>query len=87
MADSSDPWTRFRRLMGLVVIAAAITVVGSLYWLQYAGVHVPLFLAIMVAVGVFLTVLLAGALMGLVFVSNRSGIDHEIDDHSRPDID
>lgn len=85
MPPTSNPWASFRRLMAFTVVAAVFTVVASIYWLHYTGVEISLLVAAMVAAGVFLTVMLAGALMGLVFVSSRSGIDYEVEDLERTD--
>lgn len=82
-SPADDHWRRFRWLMVLMTAAATITTAAALWWLDWTGVEVEPLLALMVAVGIFLTVMLAAALMGLVFLSNRAGLDDEVEDFSR----
>lgn len=70
--------------MVMMTAAATIATVAALWWLDWTGVEVEPLLALMVAVGIFLTVMLAATLMGLVFLSNRAGVDDEVEDFSRP---
>lgn len=71
-------WAPFRRLM-LVVVAITVLAVGAaLAWLQASGAPARWELWLAVTVGVAGTMLLAGGLMGLVFVSNRSGHDDDV---------
>jgi hypothetical protein len=74
----ADHWRRFRRLM-LVMTLVAIGVAGLAIW-QMRVDGVPLRLHFMIAMGggIILSLLLAGALMGLAFVSNRSGHDDSV---------
>ncbi len=83
LPSTHDHWRRFRWLMVLMSVAATISTVAALWWLEWTGVKVEPLLALMVAVGIFLTVMLAAALMGLVFLSNRSGLDEEVEDFGR----
>ena len=75
-----DHWRRFRRLMAFMVTIAAIAIAGALWILHRDGVvlHWQFILALGLGIGVSL--LLAGALMGLVFVSANSGHDDEVID-------
>ena len=80
---AADHWKRFRRLM-LFMAIISIGTVGIAIWRLRAG-GVPFHLHFMIAMGggIVVALLLAGALMGLAFVSNRSGHDEvigEIDD-------
>lgn len=73
-------WARYRRIMrfmllvtvGVVAIAIALLYDGE----SAASVHYY----IAIALGVGFTMLLAGALMGLVFLSSGTGHDDSIDD-------
>jgi hypothetical protein len=78
-------WSRYWMLMrwmagftGLCVVA----VLGFLYW-QHGMVSIHLYIA--TAGGVSLSVMLAAALMGLVFLSNGSGHDDVIDNYDSDD--
>ncbi|MGI4877085.1 MAG: hypothetical protein ACRYG4_06320 [Janthinobacterium lividum] len=75
-----DHWRRFRRLMAFMVTIAVIAIAGALWILHRDGVvlHWQFMLALGLGIGVSL--LLAGALMGLVFVSANSGHDDEVVD-------
>jgi uncharacterized protein (DUF2062 family) len=73
-------WARYWRLMrGMTMFAAAAVVValGGLYWF---GGAMPLHMAIAVGLAVFFSLLLAAALMGLVFLSSGSGHDEEVNE-------
>lgn len=68
----------FRRLMRVVGLCALVAVLAALAVLQATGAPARWELWLAVAGGVAGTVLLTGALMGLVFVSNRSGHDDSV---------
>lgn len=80
-------WARYRRLLGwmaLVALAAAGVALAILYlWLGF----LPLHMGIAVGAGVFATVLLAAALMGLMFLSSGTGHDEEVQDFSREEVE
>ena len=70
-------WARYKRLMKWMVAVAAVTVGLSLLYLKQSGAPMPLHLVVATIAGVGLTVLVGTGLMGLVFLSNRSGHDEE----------
>lgn len=93
MAMLDDPeaaafaWSRYRRLLGwmaLVALLAAAAADGVLWW--WLG-EIHLHMAIATFLGVFATVLLAAALMGLVFLSSGTGHDAEVQDHMREEVE
>ena len=73
-------WRRYRRLMKWMVIASLTATVGCLLFLQNLIGSIPIHMMIATAAGVFASVLLASALMGLVFLSSGSGHDDSIRD-------
>ncbi|MDG5488433.1 hypothetical protein NYR55_07370 [Sphingomonas sp. BGYR3] len=79
-------WGRYRRIMawmlGLSVVLAAV-MLGILYWSMG---ELPLLMAIFVAFGVFGTVALTAALMGLVFLSSGSGHDARVEDRVSKEV-
>ncbi len=77
-AAASAAWVPFWRLMRIVALCALLAVLAALGWLQVTGSPQRWELWLAVAGGVGGTVLLSGALMGLVFVSNRSGHDDSV---------
>ncbi|SOB88353.1 hypothetical protein SAMN06297144_3506 [Sphingomonas guangdongensis] len=72
-------WARFRRLLGwmaLVALAAAGAADTVLWWwVGPFSIHI----LIATALGVFFTVLLAAALMGLMFLSSGTGHDEAVE--------
>ena len=79
MSDPSpSPWPRFRRAMRVSALAAALAVAGALGWLWASGAPMRVGLLLAVTLGIGASVLLGGALMGLVYVSARSGHDDTV---------
>jgi len=82
MAASSDGrvdhWRRFRRLLAVAATVAAIAVAAALTGLAVQGIELRLPLVIAVTVGISGSIMLAATLMGLVFVSARSGHDDAV---------
>ncbi|TKD51854.1 hypothetical protein [Sphingomonas baiyangensis] len=85
MRDLDDPeyaafaWARFRRILwgmaALACVSAAVGVAVLWWWLG----RMPLHMGIATALGIGLTVLMGGLLMGLVFLSSGSGHDESVD--------
>lgn len=71
---------RFARLMAIAAAVAVVAVAGALAILASGGTVLRPQLIIAVAAGIGGSVLLAGALMGLVFASARSGHDDAVID-------
>jgi multidrug transporter EmrE-like cation transporter len=71
---------RYRRLLKWMVLASLIAMGLALLYLKAMLGAVPLGMAIWTGLGVFVSVLLAAALMGLVFLSSGSGHDEAIVD-------
>jgi hypothetical protein len=72
-------WARYRRLMSWMVLAALLTAIASVIGLEYF--YRPLtWVAILAAIGgIGGSVLMASALMGLVFLSSGTGHDDKVD--------
>ena len=72
-------WARFRLMMAWMTLAAAICVAGVI--VAMAHIQGPLHLATMLGIigGVGGSVMMAGALMGLVFLSSGSGHDEDVE--------
>lgn len=71
-------WARFRRIMAWMTLAAAIIVAAII--VVMAHIQGPLHLVTMLAVigGVGGSVMMAGLLMGLAFLSSGSGHDEDV---------
>ncbi len=77
--NAAYAWARFRRIMRLLgtVTAATVLIVLGALWVLNPDVSIHFFIA--VALGVSLTMMLGGGLMGLVFLSNGTGHDASVD--------
>lgn len=77
--NAAHAWARYRQIMRLLLAVTTGTVliaVGLLY--AYNGaISVHFYIA--VALGISLTMLLGGGLMGLAFLSNGTGHDESVD--------
>jgi uncharacterized integral membrane protein len=73
-------WARYRRLMGWMAFAAGLATIIALSILYVRNPDASIHLFIAAAGGVFVTVLLGAALMGLVFLSAGTGHDEAIED-------
>lgn len=73
-------WARYRRLLRWMALATVVIVAAAVWLLDYA--YGPLgWVAIAAAIGGFGgTIMLAAALMGLVFLSSGSGHDERVRD-------
>lgn len=63
--------------MAWSALAGAMAAVGAIAWVSSHGTDPSLHLMLAMGGGIFLALLLGGALMGLVFVSSRLGHDEE----------
>ena len=77
-------WAAYWRLMRWVVLATLLVTALGLWWLQAGGAPQRWELWLAVAGGIAGTMLLTGALMGLVFLSSRSGHDASVG-HADPE--
>jgi hypothetical protein len=72
-------WARYRRLLGWMGLAAAF-IVAIAVWLLDIWYGPLSWIAILAAIGGFgATIMMAAALMGLVFLSSGSGHDEDVD--------
>ncbi len=70
-------WPRFRKTMGWMALAALVAILLALIYLKSFGDPVPLHMQIATILGVGFSVLVGTGLMGLVFLSSRSGHDED----------
>ncbi|WP_114953586.1 hypothetical protein [Sphingosinicella terrae] len=79
-------WARYKRMMKWMVLVAAAAAALALLYLREPGEPMRLHLVVATIAGVGLTILVGTGLMGLVFLSNRTGHDEAAggtDDHRR----
>lgn len=68
--------------MAITAIIAVVTIAAGIFYVLRSGAPVRLHMLLAMSLGIGLTILLAGALMGLLFVSSRSGHDESVADDS-----
>lgn len=73
-------WARFRRVLGWVGLVAALSAVLAVYLLDRSYGPLGWVGTLATVGGVVATVMMAGALMGLVFLSSGSGHDEAVED-------
>ncbi len=94
MADVSSPdgqrsnaehWRRYRRLM-VWMFGFSLSVMGlAVWWLIDTGTPMHVHFLIAMGLGIVLSLMLGAGLMGLVFVSARTGIDDGVVELPDPD--
>lgn len=68
-------WRRYRRIFGIVGALALVSAIVAVIALYIAVGEFQLHASLAMAIGVGLSILLGGALMGLVFLSSGTGHD------------
>ena len=78
-AYARHAWGRYKRLLKWMALASAVAaaIAVALLW-RWVG-PLPLHMTIATAIGVGLSVLMAAALMGLIFLSSGTGHDESVD--------
>jgi hypothetical protein len=82
-----SPWAPLRRLLWLCLALSLAAAAAAIWWLRASGAPMRWELLAAVSGGIAGTLLLTGALMGLVFVSNRSGHDAAVSNGGSDDRD
>ena len=80
-------WARYRRIMRVMALVALVITGLALGLLYRANGPVSIHLYIAAALGIWLTIMVAAALMGLMFLSNGTGHDDAVVDPFREDHD
>jgi hypothetical protein len=76
----------FRRMLKWIVLIAVLTVIAALIYLSLTG-DLTVTMVVATTIGVFFSVLLGCGLFAAAFFSDKSGIDEEVADLTRPDHD
>ena len=85
-SDKAKALAEFRRIMKWILLAAVLMVAGALFYLGASG-DLTLHTVIATVLGVFFSVLLGCGLFAAAFFSDKSGLDQDIADATRPDRD
>lgn len=80
-ARMADAKRRFARLMKLMLGASLLVTAAAFAWFRWTGVPTPLPFIAAIAFAVIGSLMLAAALMGLIFFSAASGADDDVDTH------
>ena len=86
-AQAAVAWRRYRWIMRWVIAAALFAVAAALLYLRADGSPLTATMIIATAAGVAFSVLLAGALMGLMFLSSGTGHDEDVASFEEEDAD
>ena len=80
-------WGRFRTILAWMALVAGVVAVLSvaILWLWLGWMEFSM--AVATAAGVFFTILMAAALMGLMFMSSGTGHDEQIEDRLKGEVD
>jgi hypothetical protein len=73
--DSALAWSRYKSMMKWMALASAVAAGLAVAYLKATSDSMPWQMVLATIAGVGLSVLLGTALMGLVFLSDRSGHD------------
>lgn len=82
-ATAAHAWARYRRFLKAWSLFTLLAVIAALGWLAATGATGSVHLYLATALGVGVTMELAGALMGLVFLSSGTGHDEAVRDVDR----
>lgn len=80
-------WGRFRRILGWMALVSLFTSGIAELALYWSMGELRLATALATFFGVFLTMMLAAALMGLMFLSSGTGHDAQVKDPLKGEID
>lgn len=78
-------WDRYRRIFGIVAAVALLSATVAVIALYISIGEFLLHASIAMAIGIGLSVLLGGALMGLIFLSSGTGHDERSRDATERD--
>ena len=84
--DRAQAKAEFIRIMKWILVAAVLMVIAALAYLHASG-DLTLHLVVATVLGVFFSVLLGCGLFAAAFFSDKSGIDQDVADATRPDPD
>ncbi|MBY8828157.1 hypothetical protein [Hephaestia mangrovi] len=82
-AAAAHAWARFRRVLGWMALAIAAIDAAAIVAIDHFYGPLSLLTIIATAIGFGLTMLLAAALMGLVFMSAGTGHDQAVEDFAK----
>jgi hypothetical protein len=79
-AHAAFAWARFRQILAAMAatgLAVALFVLAYLWW---TSGPLPWLFMLVTTIGIWMTVMMAALLMGLMFLSSGTGHDHAVED-------
>lgn len=80
-------WARYRRILGWMAAIAFVLAAGAVAILWWTLDEFTIHVALATFAGVFFTILMAAALMGLIFLSSGTGHDEVVEDLLKDQVD
>lgn len=77
---AAHAWRRYRRLLWLCFAVSLAAVALAFLYISSLEEPVSIHYYIAIAIGIISTIMMGGALMGLVFLSSGTGHDNSIED-------
>lgn len=77
---SAHAWARYRRLMKYLGLLSLGVIAAAFILVWWSGDPVSVHFYIALALGFGFTIMLTGALMGLIFLSSGTGHDESVED-------
>lgn len=84
---ATKAWARYRRILCWMSFTAFIVAALSLWWLNNVTDGLTWIEAVIIGVGIAVTIIVTAALMGLVFLSSGTGHDEQIEDPFKDLVD
>lgn len=84
--NAAFAWSRFRKMLRAMAVASlafAFAVAALVWW--HSG-PLPVVFVIMTVIGVWMTIMMAALLMGLMFLSSGTGHDAQVEDRVSKDV-
>ncbi len=79
-------WKRFRQILWAMAAAATAVSLAVVAYLWWSSGPLPWIFIGLTVFGVWATIMMAAALMGLMFLSSGTGHDHKVEDRVSKDV-
>lgn len=80
-------WARYRRVLGWMALVSLGTTILAILVLWHLLGWLNLTIILATGLGIFLTMMMGAALMGLMFLSSGTGHDEQVEDRISPQIE
>jgi hypothetical protein len=83
---AAHAWQRFRQILWAMAAAATAVSAAVVSYLWWSSGPLPWVFVALTVFGVWATIMMAAALMGLMFLSSGTGHDHKVEDRVSKDV-